>query len=736
MSTTRDWSAPAGRLNRAFTRSVIAPMAVALALCIGMVAVAVLWVGHAQNNASAAATTKLLRQILDIRSRNLGLTASDYAMWKEAFQHAHETFDPAWLDENVGIWVDRRFKIELTFVIGPAGRTIYGAVNGKRTDGDAAFFLDTGFASLLQASREAVPESSERHGLISTRFGPGLVAIATIMPQDKAIDLTPGQRSSLVFVRLLSDAAMREIGDIAGLTRLRLQSEPADAAAGVMTLRAKDGKPVASLRWQPERPGDALTRHLLPPLGLLALGLCLYACLAVRHLRKAATTLAASEARAQTLALHDALTGLPNRSLFREQLEAALALPNSAPALLCLDLDGFKEVNDTLGHAGGDTLLRVVATRLSAAAAEGQLVARLGGDEFAVLMRVGAVQEAEALARRLLLAMAEPVEIDGQDCRIGVSIGIAVAPAHGRTGDELARHADIALYDAKSSGRRTYSVFASQMNEHLAARVRLVAALRQALAHERFELAFQPQYELCSGDLVAVEALLRWTDPELGQVSPDVFIPLAEETGLIAPIGAWVLRRACAAALDWPGLRIAVNLSPVQFRDPDLVAEVSAILAESGLPPARLELEITESALFAEPDKARVKIEALRRLGISIAMDDFGTGYSSLSQLSRFPVDTLKIDQSFVRQLGTGGAADLIVRAVLGLGEGLGVNVVAEGVETDAQLAHLCSIGCPDGQGYLLGRPIGAGEVTGMLHPYRVASGARSSVKALVPALA
>ena len=717
MILTQSSSQPTGRLDRAFARSVVVPMAVALALCLGMVLATVLWVAREQNRASVASTTKLLSQILEIRARNLGQKALDNAIWDDCFLHGHKQVDPAWLDENVGIWSFKKFGTDLTFIIGPGGRTSYGNAGGRRADGDVSFFLGTGFAPLLKASREASPSQSERHGFIQTRFGAGFMAIATIMPSDEELDLPPAQRSSLVFVRLIDASFLKEVSGIAGVEHLHLQQEPSEGVAATRALRSVDGALISTLLWQPWRPGDALCRRLLPLLGIFGGCLGLYWLLALRHLRTAARTLAASEARAQTLALHDTLTGLPNRSLFRERLTTALTVPGDTLALLYLDLDGFKEVNDSLGHAAGDELLRLVAARLLAGSAEGELVARLGGDEFAILAVGGGGQPtAEALAERLLTAFAQPIELDGQECRVGASIGIALAPLHGRTADELAKCADIALYEAKRGGRGIYSVFAPAMNERLMARMRLLAALRHALDAECFELVFQPQYELRSGQLVAVEALLRWTDPELGSVAPNVFIPLAEESGLILPIGAWVLREACAAAIGWPGLRVAVNLSPIQFRDPALVGQVEAILAETGLAPDRLELEITESALFAEPDKARSQIEALRALGVLIAMDDFGTGYSSLSQLSRFPVDTLKIDQSFVSQLGTGGAADLIVRAVLGLGEGLGVNVIAEGVETGEQLAQLCSFGCPEGQGYLLSRPIEAAAVTRLLH--------------------
>jgi diguanylate cyclase (GGDEF)-like protein len=412
------------------------------------------------------------------------------------------------------------------------------------------------------------------------------------------------------------------------------------------------------------------------------------------------------------MARHDALTGLPNRVLLQERMDHAVMMTGRGQkcAVLCLDLDRFKAVNDTFGHPTGDRLLQAVAERLLACVRETDVVSRLGGDEFAVLM--GELEEppgAGVLAQRIIRLLCEPFDLGGQTVSIGASVGIALAPQDARTAVGLLKSADTALYRAKMDGRGMFRYFESDMDERLQARFEMERDLRAAIADDRLELAFQPLYNVERNELCAFEALLRWRHPARGLISPAEFIPLAEETGLIVPIGAWVLRRACREAAHWPDhVKVAVNLSVVQFKGDALVRTVGAALAEAGLPATRLELEITESVLLVENAETLATLHALRNLGASISMDDFGTGYSSLSYLRRFPFDKIKIDQSFVRDLGEGEESRAIVRAVVGLGRSLGMVTTAEGVETQAQLAQLRREGCTQVQGYLMSRPVTA----------------------------
>ncbi|QPF82862.1 EAL domain-containing protein [Bradyrhizobium genosp. L] len=420
------------------------------------------------------------------------------------------------------------------------------------------------------------------------------------------------------------------------------------------------------------------------------------------------------------MARHDALTNLPNRTLFREQLEKALRLAKRSDqiAVLCLDLDHFKEINDTLGHPIGDGLLREVARRLRECATEHDTVARLGGDEFAIVQFCSNSEAStiSALASRVVERIAAPYEVGDHQLVIGVSIGIALAPADGMDPDELLQKADLALYRAKADGRGTYRFFETGMDARAQARRMLERDLRLALQRDEFAVYYQPIRDVEGDRIVAFEALARWNHSLRGLIAPNNFIPVAEETGLIVPLGDIVLRKACRDAAGWPEeIAVAVNLSAVQFKNPNLVASVKAALEDSGLTAARLELEITESVLLQNSEGTLAVLHELRALGIRISLDDFGTGYSSLSYLRSFPFDKIKIDRSFVMDLATREESMAIVRAVTGLGKSLGIVTTAEGVETDTQFDLLRQEGCTQAQGYLFSPPRPASEVAKML---------------------
>ena len=435
-----------------------------------------------------------------------------------------------------------------------------------------------------------------------------------------------------------------------------------------------------------------------------------------------------AQAKISHMARHDALTGLPNRVLFHEQLEQGLRRAGSGDqlAVLCLDLDHFKDINDSLGHPIGDALLKEVGRRLRATVGESDTVARLGGDEFAVV-QIGRSEEAAArsLAGRLVEAISAPYEIDGHQIVIGVSIGISLSPQDGSDPDELLKNADLALYRAKADGRGTYRFFETGMDARAQARRLLEMDLRAALQRDEFQPYYQPIRDVASGRVVAFEALLRWNHPQRGLIAPINFIPLAEETGLIVQLGEFMLRSACADAATWPDdIDVAVNLSPVQFKNPNLIASVTEALTASGLAARRLELEITESVLLQNSEATLTTLHELRAMGVRISLDDFGTGYSSLSYLRSFPFDKIKIDRSFVSELATREDSMAIIRAVTGLGRSLGIVTTAEGVENDAQLELLRREGCTQAQGYLFSKPRPASDVALMLERPRLRASA------------
>jgi diguanylate cyclase (GGDEF)-like protein/PAS domain S-box-containing protein len=418
-----------------------------------------------------------------------------------------------------------------------------------------------------------------------------------------------------------------------------------------------------------------------------------------------------ARARIEHLSLHDALTGLPNRNRMQEFLDGKLkARPTKDKPLLMLslDLDRFKKVNDSFGHEVGDQVLNEVSRRLRLCLRDGDLVARMGGDEFILIVSgIFAQEEVERLCERLIASIERPFEIDNHSIFIGTSIGIAMAPADACVADELLRYADIALYEAKGGGRNTWRFYASDMNERAVEQRQLESDLRHALKHDQLRLLLQPRYSVSSKRMVAAEALVRWEHPERGLLAPDTFISIAESTGLIVPLSSWVLHTACTEAMSWDEeLIVSVNLSSVEFQRGQLVERVQNVLDATGLPPSRLELELTESVLLEDAAGALVIMQALKDLGVRLAMDDFGTGYSSLGYLRTFPFDGLKIDRSFVSDLDGCESSEAIIKAIIGLGRALSLTVTAEGVETQEQLDILQRHDCEEAQGYFLDRPM------------------------------
>ena len=427
----------------------------------------------------------------------------------------------------------------------------------------------------------------------------------------------------------------------------------------------------------------------------------------------------AVEAKLAHLAMHDSLTGLPNRAAFSRHIaeRIAEATAENPIALLYIDVDHFKHINDSKGHAAGDALLCQVSQRLMRLAEEGDLVARLGGDEFAVVLQLDEPERCGRFAERLLQALGRAFDLDGSREHVTCSIGIALAPDHAIDADVLMRHADLALYAAKESGRSTYRFYEAEMRLAAERRQVMTAELWEALEKRQFELHYQPIVQLDNDGIAGFEALIRWRHPKRGLVAPMDFIPLAEETGLIVPIGDWVIREACRAAAGWPAhLRIAVNLSVSQFRHASLLSTVVAALNETGLNADRLEIEITESVFLTDADQSLPLLRALKELGIRIAIDDFGTGYSSLSYLRAFPFDKIKLDRSFVSGIETDAGNLAIVRAVVGIGSGFNATTLAEGIETEEQLQKLRAEGFREVQGYLLGRPMPQHEAEVLIH--------------------
>jgi diguanylate cyclase (GGDEF)-like protein len=453
---------------------------------------------------------------------------------------------------------------------------------------------------------------------------------------------------------------------------------------------------------------------------MLCLGLMVFSFRRLQDIAHEMKGRAAAERRAVKLARHDPLTDLPNRRLFTEKLDDALLRTTSEgcrTAVMMLDLDGFKAINDTYGHAAGDQTLVEVSKRMSAVMRADTLLARVGGDEFGVVLpNVSSLDDPAGLARRIVTTMTEPFMIGSTATTLGIGIGIAVAPDNGSDHDELVRRADLALYRAKAKGPSTVRFFEPDMDAHVEQRMRIERELRNALATQAIVPYYQPLISIAENRIIGFEALARWENEELGAVAPVVFIPIAEECGLIGELGDQLLRRACLDAAAWPAdIKLAFNISPVQLRNESLGLRILAILGDTGFDPHRLEIEITESALVDNLEVAQRIIDQLRQAGIRIALDDFGTGYATLRQLQTLHLDKIKIDRSFVDRVISDNESRVIVRAILGLASGLGLATTAEGIEDAEQLAYLKANGCTEGQGYLFGKAITAQEAMALL---------------------
>ncbi len=601
---------------------------------------------------------------------------------------------------------------ESAFLLDVAGASISALVDGAITAPDAFTAFESAASGLVASVRQA--EAVQRDAGFAQR-GPvqtsaaaaigGRVYILTATLAPSAIRNAP----ILVTADDINEDFVATLMDRFLLDDLRVQSDArvdADNRARI-PLTSFDGATIAHLEWTPRTPGAVLLHQALPPVVILIVSLGAFAWLLHRRGQRAAKSLLASEARATHLAYHDALTGLPNRLMLSERLSRAvegLRRSGTPFAVHCIDLDRFKDVNDTFGHQAGDELIRMAGERISSACRQLDTVARLGGDEFAVVQIDADPDGAATLADRIVGLLSAPMELSVGNVHIGASVGVMLSKDPDLDPQECLRQADLALYRVKDNGRNGFCFFEPEMDAAVRLRRELEDDLRDAITSEALEMAYQPQVD-GQGVMIGVEALVRWTHPVRGSVSPTVFVPVAEECGLIDFLGFFTLRCAFADSARWPGLKVALNISATQIRMRDFVERVAALAQKMGVNPAQFELEITESVLLIDDPQTQDSLRRLRELGFSLALDDFGTGYSSLSYLQRYPIDKIKIDRSFVANLGVEDEADAVVGAIVRLARALNLNVIAEGVETEEQRMRLVRTGCTEMQGFLFGHP-------------------------------
>jgi diguanylate cyclase (GGDEF)-like protein len=634
--------------------------------------------------------------------------------------------DRRWIAGRIGGWLKAFFRHDFVFVIDgddsllyPSGHPRLDPVVFRNNLGPVLGLLrgtkagpSTPYRILSVGGRTYASEPAQATLLQVFAGRPALVAGVAVGKSTAATDTKP----AIVAIRYIDDEILADIAGRLQLRNLRMVTGgrvPDDDQ--VYDVMGGDGRTVVRFAWTPLKPGAEIVASVLPFIAVAFFGFVLLAAFVLHHMRRTAQTIASTEKRLRHLAMHDPLCGLPNRIYFSDRLEdmiRTVRMGGPAAAVFYVDLDHFKDVNDLLGHPVGDELITGVATRLIRVMRQSDVVARLGGDEFAVIRTVEPDSAAlYDVAERIISALCAPYALAEQSIVIGASIGIAVIDQNSGSAADVMRHADMALYRAKNEGRNRACIYDAAMDADLVHRKMLQDDLREAIASDGLRLEYQPVVNTSGEKVIGVEALARWRHPVYGEIQPSEFIPIAEHSGLIVDLGAWVLRRACIDGNDWPSLTVAVNVSPMQFRRTDFVEGVERTLVETGFDAGRLELEVTESTLFGNVESAQAAMLRLKALGVKLALDDFGTGYSSLQYLRRFPFDRLKVDHSFVHGIEAAADAAAIVHAIVSLGRGLGMKVTAEGVETAEQQLFLRAAGVHAMQGYRFGRPVPADQV-------------------------
>ena len=717
-----------------FSVAVLGPTVAALLVTAGATLGFVLWTAQGVDQRSFDRQTELARKVISLQLARVPHDQESVTVWDDAVTHTKLSFDEAWIDANLGAWMHDYFGHDEVMILSDKDLPVYDMVSGhdiglqhaeaQLTDLEpfvAALRgkIQSGALADYQSGKVAHAPSVADVAIINGV--PMLVSVSPLISDSGSIVQSPGSEYLHVSMVHLGAALAHYISVEYSIPFVRLsQYGTPQTGEAMLPVANAAGRFVTFFAWRQDRPGQEMLRQTLPALAIGFLIALVVAGVLLHQLWRKSRALEVGRADAEHQARHDPLTDLPNRINFETALSRALAqrpTRDRRTSVLMLDLDRFKQVNDTLGHQAGDDLLEAVGQRLRQLIAPTDFLARLGGDEFAILMtHTPGVTEPMGLSQRMIDAIGKPFDVFGSEAFVGVSIGIATADGNEADAREIVRKADIALYEAKTTGRNRAVVFEESMSELLQNRHTIEAELREAMRRtDQLSVDFQPLFGADHIVIIGAEALARWRHPRLGQVSPAHFIPVAEATGLISGLGELVLRRACEVGAAWPGRIMAVNISPAQLRDPHFPERVFALLGQTRMRPMDLELEITEGILLEDASVAAEALRVFRSAGIRIALDDFGTGYSSLNYLKRYPVDRIKIDRSFVSQLTPGSVSVAIVQAMVTLAHALKIEVTAEGVETREQMDVLTSLGCNAFQGFLLSPPIGGAALEALL---------------------
>ena len=729
----------------------------------GIVLLAIIaYAGWWSNETTVDRESTLVANAINFRIARVLSEQKSVAWWDEPITKITDAnVDLEFADNEFGIFLTETYGHDEVHILNAEDRPIYSYFDGKRQEPTrfearrsvvAPVITEArggrGTHSNLRARPDTFSELQSNYKvlagggeaarwaghIVSIDGRPAVVTAMTIVPNID-MSLLKGTPNLLVGIKYIDEDFISEIGRSLLLNDLKLAKEPSPAD-GVFSepFVGDDGIPIGYLTWTTRRPGQVLLTIILPLVAAGVIGVGFMSKTMLGRLTRTSAALSRSEAQARHEAKHDALSGLPNRVHMVERIEAFLHSPvakrtGQRAVAAYIDIDRFKDINDTLGHEAGDQLISAVAQRLVGRLRPQDFLSRFGGDEFAILCAPGGHEAAATLARRIAQAFESPFSVKGQNIRVTASVGLAIAPENGTTADELMRHADIALYEAKNQGRDRAVLFCAEMAEQVEHRRSIELALRHALEDDALDLHYQPIISCQTGAVIGVEALLRWEHPVYGEMSPADFIPIAENAGLLPSLGEWVLNCAMTDAKKWPKLEVAVNLSPVQIRHVDLEGTLRKLVLEHDVDPSRFTLEITENVMLEATDHVNAILDAIRAMGFKTALDDFGTGYSSLSYLCTFRFDKIKIDRSFVARVSEIDTTRTIVKSVVSLGRGLGMSIVAEGVETEFEADAMAQLGCTELQGFYFSPPLTAEGMVDFLknfQPRRLAYSAPS----------
>jgi len=708
-------------MTRTISGRITLNLIAGIVITVVTIVLAIAWMASRQDQQAEESTKTMVVGGVAAVKRRAEALANDYGWWDDAYL-AFASGDRDWLDTNVGSSVTETMVADLFAIISPEGEIAYA----WKLDGVAepADILSPDVIEVVRSLTEDMPVASltAKGAFLSVGNEPMVIAVSRVTPFLSDPEIDPAVLPLFVAGLRLTEERLAELGGSFLIEDLHFEVGDVPAIAQAKSwLPVHDifGDTIGHYIWTPPTPGDAVLRQVLPPIAVALVLFSIVAGVTAFRARRIAIALTESEKIAVVAARTDGMTGLRNRTGFTEILDSPAyhaACAAGELGIVYLDINGFKAVNDSIGHQGGDELVKALTTRVLSVLPANALFARIGGDEFAVAIVGKAVRDQSiAVANAIVQCLDQPFTVHGFEFHVTVAVGYAVASGTGLTPSEIVRRADIAMYQAKNGAERDPIGYHSTMETGALEKKQVEVALRRALDLREFRVHYQPVVRTSDLSLVSVEALVRWTSKEFGTIAPSLFVRVAEDTGLIHDIGKVVIEQACEAAKGWPGVKVAINISPVQLRDPNFANDLLAIVERHGLSPSQFELELTEGILVSNPTIAKRKLALLKSAGFILSLDDFGTGFSSIGYLRQFPFDLLKVDRSFVRDLGLNATANALVQSLVSLGDAMSLSVIAEGIENEDQLKLLRLVQCEFVQGFLISRPLPAEELTALL---------------------